>query len=121
MSVRLYVSAAQMVNGGAIAGRVDAGDTFSLTFSDTVAVNTLCSTWTGDGSNQTLNADNQVTVRLNNGGAANDTITVTTTGCTLNLGSINLGSTAYTTANVTFGGAGANRSTVAWNAGDAHS
>jgi hypothetical protein len=51
-----------------------------------------------------------------NGGAATDTLTFSAASCgTFNVGSINLASTGYTTANVTFRGAGAGASTVTWN------
>jgi hypothetical protein len=116
VSVRVYVSAASLLNGTGTAGRVDAGDRFEITYSDSIAVNTLCSTWSGDALDQSLTVNNQVTVRLNDGGAGNDTITVTTTGCTFNLGTIDLSSSAYTTSTVTFGGAGGNKSTIAWSA-----
>lgn len=112
---RLVVSNVALINGTGTAGRIDAGDRIEITFSDTLAVNTVCSAWSGNGSNQTLNANNDVGVVLTNGGVGNDTITFTSTSCTLNIGSINLSSTAYTTANVTFKGTGAGVSTVAWN------
>ncbi|MFZ0324397.1 MAG: hypothetical protein WAN48_09735 [Actinomycetes bacterium] len=116
VSVRPYVTALSLVNGGAVAGRADVGDQVVVTFSDSLSVASICSAWVGDTSNQVLNGDNQLSVALTNGGAANDTITVTSSACTFSFGTINLGSTAYTTANVTFGGAAANRSTAAWNA-----
>ena len=109
-----YVSAFAVVNGGGIAGRATQGDQMVVTFSDPITPSTLCSSWSGSGD-QVLNADNQVTVRVNDV-AGGDTLTVTATGCTFNVGSVALGSTAYTTANATFGGAGAARSTVTWTA-----
>jgi hypothetical protein len=45
-----------------------------------------------------------------------DTITVSSSVCTLGFGSLALGSNSYTSATVTFGGAGTNKSTVAWTA-----
>lgn len=115
-TVRLgpYVTAVSLVNVTGTAGRVDQGDQIQITYSDPMSVSSLCSTWSGDGSDQILNGDNQVSVNLTN--ATNDTITVSSGACTLNLGSFNLGSTAYTTATVAFGGAGANKSTIAWSA-----
>jgi hypothetical protein len=109
-----YVSAFALLNGGGIAGRATQGDQMVVTFSDPVAPSTLCSSWSGSGD-QVLDADNQVTVRVTSA-AGSDTLTVTATGCTFNVGSVSLGSTAYTTANATFGGAGAARSTVTWTA-----
>jgi hypothetical protein len=111
---RPRVTALSLVNGGT-AGRVDAGDQVIITFSDALAVSSVCSTWTPNGSDQLLSADNDVTVTLTNGGTGNDTLTVAAGSCTVNVGSLNLGSTAYTTATVTFRGAAANRSTLAWN------
>lgn len=109
-----YVSGFALVNGGGIAGRATQGDQMAVTFSDPITPSSLCSSWSGSGD-QVLNADNQVTVRVNDV-AGGDTLTVTATGCTFNVGSVALGSTAYTTANATFGGAGAARSTVTWTA-----
>jgi hypothetical protein len=109
-----YVSAFALVNGGGIAGRASQGDQMVVTFSDPITPSTLCSSWSGSGD-QVLNGDNQVTVTLANV-AGSDTLAVTATGCTFNVGSVVLGSTAYTTATATFGGAGAARSTVTWTA-----
>jgi hypothetical protein len=94
---------------------VDAGDQLVITYSDPLAVSSMCSAWTTNGTDQALAADNDVTVTLTNGGAANDTVTVTSGTCTLNLGSLNLGSTGNTTASVTFRGAGTGKSTVTWS------
>jgi hypothetical protein len=110
------VTNVQMVNGvGGIAGRVEAGDSIVITFSDQLRVSTLCSTWTGDTANQTLNGNNQVTATLNNGGAS-DTITLASSACTVNFGTLSLGSTAYTSANVNFAGIGTSATTLSWNA-----
>jgi len=110
-----YVTAVALTNGTGIAGSADQGDKMTVTFSDQVDVSTLCSTWTGNGSDQVINGDNEATVSLNNVGGS-DTLTVSSSVCTLNFGSLSLGSTAYTTATVGFGGAGANKSTLAWSA-----
>lgn len=117
VSQRVTISAVSTVNGAGIAGRVDAGDRIDITFSDTMNVASICSTWTGDGSNQTLGGANNVSVLMTNGGAGNDTLTFSAGSCTLNVGSINLGSTAYATGNLTFSGTGAGASTVAWDVG----
>jgi hypothetical protein len=100
------------------AGTIEQGDTVKIVYSTTMKVSTFCSTWSGDGSDQALNADNLVTVSISNGtGATNDALTVTTaSGCTFNLGSINLGSNAYDTVAATFKGAGTSKSTIAWTA-----
>ena len=117
VQVRPRVTALALTNGTGTAGRIDAGDQVVITFTDPIAVASACSTWSGDGSDQSLTADSDVTVTATNGGAGNDTVSVSAGSCTLNVGSLNLGSTAYTTANVTFGGVGAAKSTVAWNVG----
>jgi hypothetical protein len=117
VQVRPRVTALALTNGTGTAGRIDAGDQVVITFTDPIAVASACSTWSGDGSDQSLTADSDVTVTVTNGGAGNDTVSVSAASCTLNVGSLNLGSTAYTTANVTFGGVGAAKSTVAWNVG----
>lgn len=109
-----YVSSLLLANGAGIAGRATQGDTVTVVFSDAITPSSICSAWSGSGD-QSLTADNQVTVSLNNSGSS-DTLTVSSTACTFNLGSIRLGSTAYTTATATFGGAGASRSTATWTA-----
>lgn len=109
-----FVTALALTNGGGIAGRATQGDQVVVTYSDALNPSTMCSTWSGVGD-QVLNADNQVSVRVNDV-AGGDTLTVTATGCTFNLGTVALGSTAYTTSTATFVGAGAARSTVSWSA-----
>jgi len=110
----VYVTALSLTNGTGTAGRPDQGDQIVVTFSDQLDVSTLCSTWSGNGADQAINGDNQATVSLNTG-AGSDTVTVSSSVCTLNFGTLSLGSTAYTTATDTFAGAGANKSTIAWN------
>jgi hypothetical protein len=114
---RVVITAVSLTNNTGTAGRVDAGDRIDITFSDTMSVASICSTWTGNGSNQTLGGDNDVSVLMTNGGAGNDSLTFSAASCTLNVGTINLGSTAYATGNVTFRGTGAGASTVDWNVG----
>lgn len=105
----------QLINKSGTAGRIDQGDQIVVTFSDQMSVSSLCSTWTGDTTNQLINGNNQVTATLNNGGPT-DTLTVSSSVCTLRFGTLNLGSNAYTSANVNFGGIGAAATTLAWNA-----
>ena len=111
------VSTLQLKNNG-VAGKIEKGDQIILTFSEQMSVSSLCSTWSGDGSDQSLAANNDVTVSVNDGGVGNDTISVTSGTCTFNLGSINLGSTAYNTSGsaITFSGSGVNKSTITWTA-----
>jgi len=51
--------------------RAEQGDRVVATFSETLRVSTLCSTWSGDFSDQTLAALGDVTVTLTDGGVAN--------------------------------------------------
>ena len=112
------ITSVVLSNGGATPGKLQAGDTIVITFSATMSVSSFCSAWSGNGSNQTLNANNDVNVALTNGtGATNDTLTVTSASCSSNnFGTFNLGSPSYVSSVVSFGGSGANVSTIAWNA-----
>ena len=109
-----YITGVQLLNGLGIAGRATAGDTIVVTFSGSMDSSSFCSVWGATGD-QAINGDNQATVSLNNV-AGSDTVTVTSSLCTFRFGTVSLGSTAYTAATTTFGGAGANKSTIAWNA-----
>jgi hypothetical protein len=110
------VSDVTMHNGAGnnTAGKVETGDTLSIQYSAQMKASTFCSTWTSTGD-QTLNTNSQVTVTITDNGA-NDTLTVSTTGCTFNLGSVNLGAD-YVSATVTFIGTGSNKSIVSLNTG----
>ncbi len=110
----VYVTNVAMTNGTGTLGRIDQGDRVVVTFSDQIDVSTLCSTWTDSTLDQAISGDNEVTVTLNNL-AGSDTLTVSSSTCTLNFGTLSLGSTAYTTGTVTFGGALTNKSTVGWS------
>jgi hypothetical protein len=77
----------QAVNGGAVAGRLDAGDTWRLTYTDQVQLGTITAGWTG--------AATSVTVRLRDGmllgqGSRADVLDVLRGSATVNLGSVNL-------------------------------
>jgi hypothetical protein len=99
-------------SGGTL-GQVEEDDFLVVTFGETMDASTFCSTWTNSGS-QTLNGNGQVVVTITNN-AANDTLTVaTTSGCTLNFGSVAL-SADYVAATRTFSGNGSNASSVVWN------
>jgi hypothetical protein len=86
----------QTSNGGAIAGRADADDKITYTYSEEPEANSILAGWSGASTN--------VVVRLNQVAAA-DTVTIynSTNATLLPLGTINLGRTDYTTANLTFG------------------
>jgi Bacterial Ig domain/Bacterial Ig-like domain (group 3) len=110
------VTAVQLVDGAGTAGRVQPGDQIVVTYSQTLGVATLCSTWSGNLTAQSLSAANDVTVTLLDGGAANDTVTVASATCTFHLGTLNLGSTGYVTGGSrTFSGSGSSASTIAWD------
>jgi hypothetical protein len=88
----------QAVNGGAVAGRPDLGDTITYTFSDQIDPQSILAGWTGASTN--------VVVRVNN--TATDTVLIFNAANTtqLPMGSINLARTDYVTANRTFGASG---------------
>jgi hypothetical protein len=90
----------QTANGGATSGLAEAGDKITFTFSEPIEPNSIVSGWNSGSTN--------VVVRLNNGVSANDTVTVynATNATQLPLGSVNLGATDYTSANLTFGATG---------------
>jgi hypothetical protein len=77
----------QATNGGSMAGRLEANDTFTLTYTDTVKPSTITPSFTG--------AALAVTVRLRDGVALglsskDDTIDVLVGGTVVNLGSVDL-------------------------------
>jgi hypothetical protein len=91
----------QTVNGGATNGLAEAGDKITFAFSKAIDPSSILSGWSGSSTS--------VVVRLNNGsGSNNDTVTVfnSTNVTQLQLGSVNLGRTDYTGANITFGATG---------------
>src|SRR5581483_4087873 len=100
------VSTVLLSNGGSTAGKIEKGDTIKIVFSSTMSVASFCSTWSGDGSNQSLTGNGDVTVTVTDGtGATNDSVTVTSGTCTFHFGSIALGSNAYVSGgNATFSG-----------------
>ena len=105
-------------HSGGTAGRIEQGDTITVVFSSQMSVASLCSTWSGDTSNQSLTGNNDVTVTLADGtGTTNDAIKVASATCTFNFGTLDLGSSAYVSgASLTFKGTGNNKSTINWTA-----
>ena len=79
-------TAVQLLDGGGTAGRAEQGDRIVATFSQTLRVSTMCSTWSGDFTDQSLAALGDVTVTITDGGVANDTLTVTSASCTFHFG-----------------------------------
>jgi large repetitive protein len=104
-------------------GTIDAGDTASVTFSEPLAVASVCSTWSGNGSNQSIAANGDVVVTVTDNGAANDTLSSVTSaascGGTVHFGAIDLGSTGWIAATTTYSGTGKNKSRVGWTAATA--
>ena len=78
----------------------------------------MCSLWSGNGTDHSLSGNGEVTVTIVDGtGATDDTLTASASKCTLHLGTIDLGSSAYVSGgNVTFTGNGSNASVVAYRA-----
>jgi hypothetical protein len=110
------VSSVTLRNGGSTAGKVEAGDQILIVFSEQMAVGSLCSTWSGDSSDQSVGGNGSV-VTLTDGGGSSDSISVSASGCTFNFGSISLGNTGYVTGgNATFSGNGGSRTTITWTA-----
>lgn len=85
---------------GGVAGKIEKGDTVTITFSDVINGKTVCNTWPVTGS-FTVNGNNQVTVNV----SPNNVLSVSLTGCALNLGSVNLGA-GYTSTALSFSGSG---------------
>jgi type II secretory pathway pseudopilin PulG len=111
------VTLANVANGGT-AGIVEKGDTITVVFSAQMSVASLCSTWTTDTTDQSLNANSDVTVTLNDGTSpTRDTISVTSATCAFNFGALDLGVSTYISGGAAvFNGSGSSRSTIAWTA-----
>jgi hypothetical protein len=89
----------QTANGGATVGKPEAGDTITLTFSDTIDPESVLAGWTGASTN--------VVVRIvNQGGGDRLTIRNAANTAVLPLGTVNLNGTAYVTADRDFGATG---------------
>ncbi len=88
----------QTANGGSIVGRPQATDSITYTFNEPIEPMSILAAWTNPSSSQS------VTVRINDGGAGNDTLLVYNSGNTaqLPIGSVNLGRTDYVTVNRTY-------------------
>jgi hypothetical protein len=98
---------------GGTAGKPETGDTITVTYTGSLAVNTVCGAWSGDGSNQAVS---DVSVILSNNavsshdGILSTGLTSATCG-TIRFGTIDTGGVNYVTADVTF-----TNSTLAWDA-----
>ncbi|HKG01846.1 MAG TPA: hypothetical protein VKB03_01585 [Conexibacter sp.] len=85
---------------GGTAGKPDAGDQIVLTFSEPIDPSSILAGWTG--------ATASVVVRITEGGAGNDALTIrnSTNSAQLPLGSVNLARTDFVTATRDFGASG---------------
>jgi hypothetical protein len=114
------ISSLTLTNGNGFSGKgkIEAGDSFTVDFNAAIAVNSMCSGWNGNTTDQLMTNNNEVTVTLSDGGAGDDTVSVSSTKCTLHLGTIDLGSGNYISGgNATFSGSGnGNRSSVKYTA-----
>ncbi|TQJ33548.1 OmpL47-type beta-barrel domain-containing protein [Arthrobacter sp. SLBN-122] len=114
------ISAVSLLGGGTTAGTADAGDTLTIRYSEALDASKICSIWNNTGA-QILKANNDVTVTFNHstsGSTTSNTMTVTSKTCTLNIGTISLGSNANyasTATPVVFVGTNTGVSTVTWN------
>lgn len=109
-------------NGGTQTGRPQEADRVEIGFNQALEVASMCSTWSGNGTNQSITGDNVLTVTILDNAAAsgNDLLNVSTSaaacGGALNFGSVDMGSPAFAANTSTFGGAGVNAGSITWNA-----
>ncbi|HJQ42105.1 MAG TPA: Ig-like domain-containing protein, partial [Jatrophihabitantaceae bacterium] len=93
-----------LANGG-VAGRIDTGDTGTITYSEPMRASTFCSAWADNATTQTLN---NATVTISDAGGS-DTLSLSTSSCTFGLG-------AWVVGDYVGGGpATLTNSTVTWN------
>lgn len=107
------VTGVRLNNGGTTLGKVEQGDSVTLTFSEPLSANTICSAWTSNTTTQTQNGNgsSQVVVNI----SAADVLTVTGAGCpSLRIGSVSLGGD-YTSTALTFAGNNTSGSSLTWN------
>lgn len=109
VSATLTVTAVATVNKtGGTPGTTEAGDKLTVTFSASPRASTMCAAWTSDTTAYTLTDG---VVAFNNNGN-NDTVTVSSAGCTngLKLGTLTIGAYISSTQTTTYTG-----STIAWD------
>jgi hypothetical protein len=104
------------------AGRPRQTDRIEVTFSQRMDVASICSTWSGDSTNQLITGNNVAWVVITNNAApsGNDQLTVATTatacGGQFHFGNVDLGSPNFVTGDTYYGGSATNQTIVAWNA-----
>jgi hypothetical protein len=117
--VPFNVTSVTLGNGGGAGGlgQVAQSDTVTVQFNKAIAVASMCSTWSGNGTNQSLQANNDVTVTITNGvGAVHDSLTVSSATCALHFGTLDLGTSAWVTSTTSYTGKNANKSTITYDA-----
>ena len=108
------VTGVQLNNGGATPGKVEKGDSVTITFSEPINPTTICSVWANNTTNVQTQAGNNADNVIVNVSSTN-TLTVTGAGCpTLRVGSVALGGN-YTSSAISFSGNGGNASSLSWN------
>jgi prepilin-type N-terminal cleavage/methylation domain-containing protein len=114
-------TAAQVTNlalaNGGTAGRVDKGDTVTVTYGQAMAPASFCAGWNGTTARSTTTVI--VTVTNNDPTTnGNDSLTIADASCVggFNLGKIDLGTTAWVAATTTYSGNGGNASSVVFDA-----
>lgn len=109
-------TAVTLVNGGGSGGLGTAarGDRIDVTVSEALAVSSMCSTWSGNATNQALNTNADAVVVTITDNGTNDVLTVSTSTCTFRFGSVALGGN-YVSTTRTFSGSGSNRSSITWS------
>lgn len=95
-------------NGSGTAQKIDSGDTVTITYSEQLNSTSICSAWS---SNSTVQSLSNLTLTVGDSGA-NDTLTASSSSCTLHVGTIVIGdyvaSGGATSATFT-------SSTISWN------
>ncbi|HXX91734.1 MAG TPA: Ig-like domain repeat protein [Acidimicrobiales bacterium] len=96
---------------GGTPGRIDSGDTVTVTFTNPLAVNTICSAWSNNANNQ---SSATATINVSHPGSGDNVLSVSSwSGCpSFNFGTIDLGSSGYVTG---FGSMTFANSTIAYN------
>lgn len=95
------------------AGTAEKGDKVVISYSETMNASSICSAWTNNSLNYTINGNDLVTIQI----SPAKILTVSATGCpTLRIGDVALdGMYTGTAAPLVFGGGGGNVSSIAWN------
>lgn len=109
------VTGVQLNNvSGGTPGKIEKGDSVTITFSEPINPATVCSIWANNSTSVQTQAGNNADQVIVNVSSTN-TLTVTGAGCpTLRVGSVALGGN-YTGSALTYNGNGGNASSLSWN------